>query len=582
MFLNLPIELLIDGLGRANPLDEPEACIYGYGAVRFLASSSSSDTSSITTRSTTKPTQKELPQISQKSKTLGTRLARRGAIQLMILHLQIINEFGAQSNLVGPPLHALYQLSGALRALASIPSVSGWNNINNNITRILSQNNDNSFPQIRETSFNSNENIQLELAGPHLVRAAEICIGETEVQGNIIRTINVLSENEQCCEQLLDTVARIGILLGPIDKNCAFPEKPLGVISRLGYILGNIMAGHDLARTQFFNNDVAMEYLLATLEHFSNKKFASKMVTGQEDTVVDVLIKLVRVIANMAVNGEVGYGLGTKPPLGGIFLNILLEANNMKGRITSDMEELLLATLCALHNLCFYQSSQSGQTGLHPGCTIERQADISAALASILNSGPSLSKIEAARVLGNMTRSPVAREALCTANGLKILIKCLESEDHELIATACGVLVNVLSDWERRAPFRELKGPLILRDVLQRSAMAEDWLLAGIVCQALWNYLIDSSNVIKALGEDEADYIQGDLAEYLDDEKIFNGEQPDEIWEQFAMVATDLLERIQSCISVTNSPCISSEDEDLQVGVVGDAWGDQFKKWLAE
>lgn len=36
-----------------------------------------------------------------------------------------------------------------------------------------------------------------------------------------------------------------------------------------------------------------------------------------------------------------------------------------------------------------------------------------------------------------------------------------------------------------------------------------------IIPQALWNFLIDTANVIGALGEDEADYIAGDLAEYL-------------------------------------------------------------------
>lgn len=33
--------------------------------------------------------------------------------------------------------------------------------------------------------------------------------------------------------------------------------------------------------------------------------------------------------------------------------------------------------------------------------------------------------------------------------------------------------------------------------------------------QAMWNYIIDSGNVVGALGEDEADYISGDILEYL-------------------------------------------------------------------
>lgn len=33
--------------------------------------------------------------------------------------------------------------------------------------------------------------------------------------------------------------------------------------------------------------------------------------------------------------------------------------------------------------------------------------------------------------------------------------------------------------------------------------------------QAMWNYIIDSGNVVGALGEDEADYISADILEYL-------------------------------------------------------------------
>lgn len=113
----------------------------------------------------------------------------------------------------------------------------------------------------------------------------------------------------------------------------------------------------------------------------------------------------------------------------------------------------------------------------------ERLADLSATLCNTMQSGHQGAQVEATRVLGNMTRSPVARKALCASGGLKLLVKNLEAEDTELVATSCGVLVNLLSDWERRAPFRELRGPYLLRDVLQRGAMSEDWMLAATVCQ---------------------------------------------------------------------------------------------------
>ncbi len=119
-----------------------------------------------------------------------------------------------------------------------------------------------------------------------------------------------------------------------------------------------------------------MDYLLSTLESCSNKNFLNH---NQQGEILDVTIKLVRVIANMSVNHEVGYGLGVKKSLGNILLTLLLAVNNYKmksvGHSTqltiqqtsislfifqsAEVDELLLATLGALHNLSFYQVYQS-------------------------------------------------------------------------------------------------------------------------------------------------------------------------------------------------------------------------------
>lgn len=94
----------------------------------------------------------------------------------------------------------------------------------------------------------------------------------------------------------------------------------------------------------------------------------------------------------------------------------------------------------------------------------------------------------------------------------------------------------------------------------------------------MWNYLIDSPNVVGSLGENETEFIAGMLSEYLDEETLFNGEQPDQIWEQFAIVATDLLERIQTAMPYTSYG--SSDEDDIQVNKTGDYWGGQFRTWL--
>lgn len=151
-----------------------------------------------------------------------------------------------------------------------------------------------------------------------------------------------------------------------------------------------------------------------------------------------------------------------------------------------------MASLGAIHNLSFYQSAVADRQTVddsrevnHPQSMIKQMATISAALCAIYQWAPESAQAEIARVLGNLTRSLDARVAVHSAGGFQFLLKNLSSNDWnpQLVEASCGVLVNMLSDWERRAPFREMRGPLLLRDVLQRSAMKQDWLLALIACQ---------------------------------------------------------------------------------------------------
>lgn len=218
------LELLIDGLGRASPLEDPEICIYGYGAIRFLTCNTKEERDALNAdvNNTVRPLESlNLPpkpstapdfssssiygpenlstksSISKKGRSdhlyrigekldeqnnLVTRLAKHGAVQLIILHLQILNEYGAVRKLAGLPLHALYQLSATLRALADIRYYA-------HSTDDDSTDAEKRAEAVTYKDHNHNNSIQLELACPHLVKAAEITLNEIEIQANIIRTL---------------------------------------------------------------------------------------------------------------------------------------------------------------------------------------------------------------------------------------------------------------------------------------------------------------------------------------------------------------------------------------------------------
>lgn len=56
-------ELFVEALGRASPLEDAEACIYGYGALKFLT---------------------------MNNELLKTAI-KLGALELMVLHIKIVN-----------------------------------------------------------------------------------------------------------------------------------------------------------------------------------------------------------------------------------------------------------------------------------------------------------------------------------------------------------------------------------------------------------------------------------------------------------------------------------------------------------
>lgn len=242
----------------------------------------------------------------------------------------------------------------------------------------------------------------------------------------------------------------------------------------------------------------------------------------------------------------------------------------------------------ALHNLCFYQDKQPAVQPLAVGSLQSLIDDLSASLAKVLSScHTSATKVELARVLGNLTRNERARRCFCGAGGLPLMVQQLTKQaagqDYELRTCAIGVLVNLLGDGEQRGPFLQLRGAELLSLLLRGSLEQEDWFLANIVCQALWNLLIDGQCAASLCQSGSIlDEVSDLLADYLDEDRLQSGDndddddddndggveegpercagpkeddrepepetepEPDALWEDFALVATDLLERIQN------------------------------------
>ncbi|KAK3853020.1 hypothetical protein Pcinc_040421 [Petrolisthes cinctipes] len=86
------LDLLLEAVACVPPLEQPEACVYGYGALKFLTMNSQ----------------------------LVSRLLNRGVLELLVLHMKLIVNHQQESGNVPEQTHyALVQLTGTLRHVSS-------------------------------------------------------------------------------------------------------------------------------------------------------------------------------------------------------------------------------------------------------------------------------------------------------------------------------------------------------------------------------------------------------------------------------------------------------------------------------
>lgn len=252
--------------------------------------------------------------------------------------------------------------------------------------------------------------------------------------------------------------------------------------------------------------------------------------------------------------------------------------------------------LGALHNLFFYQdeieeSKYGPESGTSFNDSIRGKIALNLCLA-LKNHPPDdkdknqLLELEIIRVLGNLTRNPIARKQLCEANGIEIILQLLQriqttidQEQNDFKACIIGILINILGDTENRLTFAQSNGVQILMEVLRDALDSfpdQDWFLASIVCQAFWNLYNDAThfNALCSLNNHLDDLIKL-LMKFIDEERFINNMNIDQQqlasspnseenlqnWQSFTMVATDLLEHLQNFLNHSSLPSSRAEND---------------------
>ncbi|XP_041972037.1 armadillo repeat-containing protein 2 isoform X2 [Aricia agestis] len=460
------LELLVEGCGRLEPVSESECCVYAAGALRFLALE---------------------PRLCQ--------LAHRvGALHIAVLHLKILNDAMSQGQCGDGQAQALYQVAGALRGLASVT------------------------PHVFANSG----------ALPELLVALEAHT-HRDVITNVARCLSVLSADESCCLELCGRAGAARALLGALSACAA--RAPLAV--RLAYTLGNMAAADCRAALHIYKEEGAVDVLLTILESYTQRvahnvddaeadpdlHLVDSDLGGSDGSNEDVLIKTIRVLANLCLAEQAGEGLATVYALRLVTAMIAclhLVENSTKIKDSSEESkrvreernnELALASLAALNNVSFYLQAV-------PTLSIENILDeLCIVSCRWLCSGVAGAAGEAARVLGNLSRSSRAAQLLVLHDALDTIATLQQHDDASVRCAAAGVLVNVCGCGGRDAC---AAAAAVAARALHAAARVHDTATAALLARALWN-----AHAHAPLEYDDAKRAATALSAFLEDESIF-------------------------------------------------------------
>ncbi|XP_008850664.1 armadillo repeat-containing protein 2 [Nannospalax galili] len=366
---------------------------------------------------------------------------------------------------------------------------------------------------------------------------------DKDVCTNIARIFSKLTSYRDCCAALASYSRCYALFLKLLNKY----QKKQDLVIRIVFILGNLTARNNQAREHFSRERGSIETLLTLFQVFRQLDAHSprpglsgtrQPTTPRPSEAEDVLVKLTRVLANVAIHPHIGPVLASNPQVVDLLLSTL------ESKSLSDCEELVINTTAAINNLSFYQVKNS--------VIQHKKLHVAELLLKLLVSKNMDGILEAVRVFGNLSQDHDVCNFLVQNNVHKFMMTLLEAKHQDICFSACGVLLNLTVDEDKHAILKEGGGIKKLVDCL-RDFGPSDWQLACLVCKTLWNFSKNITNASPCFGDEDTNTLLVLLSSFLDEELALDGFDQDLKnyhrlhWEtEFKPVAQQLLKRIQS------------------------------------
>ncbi|XP_043543026.1 armadillo repeat-containing protein 2 isoform X2 [Chiloscyllium plagiosum] len=385
----------------------------------------------------------------------------------------------------------------------------------------------------------------------------ELCVvleqhlNDKDVCTNVARIFSKLSAYNDCCLALSECTSCYQLFLDILHRH----QRKQDLVVRVVFILGNMTAKNNKAREELYKQKHSVETLLTLFQTYHELDVKVKITPAKAQNkneidgsknqrlseVEDILVKLIRVIANLSISTEVGSAFCGNQNCVDLLIKVL------ECKTIEKCEELMMNAAATINNLSYYQVKNSAVKA--------RQLHIAELLMKLLLCNNMDAILEAARVFGNLSRSKEVRNFIVQNNVDKFMITLLDAKHQDVCFAACGVLINLTVDKNKRPILKQDGGLKKLIDCL-RDFGPTDWQLASLVCKTLWNYSEKITSTVLCFGENETDELLELLPAYLNEEialdVAINGsdegllEQHKMCWEsEFVPVAQQLLCRIQ-------------------------------------
>ncbi|XP_076010996.1 armadillo repeat-containing protein 2 isoform X2 [Genypterus blacodes] len=372
---------------------------------------------------------------------------------------------------------------------------------------------------------------------------------DLDVCVNVSRIYSKLSSYSECRLALDQTPGCYKLFIELLSKH----HRKKDLVVRLLFTLGNLTSKSDEARALLFRCEGCVDTLLLLYDSYQRRDASHAAHTLAEDDSPtpgkphvspgsvrgdeDVLVKLVRVLANVCVHPAVGPALASNTAC----TQLLMETLEL--RSVQESEELLVNVAVTINNLSFYQEETSAVT--------LSQLSVAKLMLKLVLSSSMDATLEAVRVYGNLSQSKVIRDFIMQNKVYKFVVTLLDSKSPEVCFSACGLLTNLAVDPPSKVTLTLEGAAVKLMDCL-RDFGPWDWQLAGQVCKALCN-LTEGSGAERLLDTQETHTLLETLETYLDKEEALQWTAEEDVrdfhkafWEsEFLPVAQKLVTRIK-------------------------------------